>query len=125
MQWRHGRKLGAARNIGLRLNAYGSHVEMPINGVNGYRYLASGAFDWQASEKLSFKIDAEHHRRATDEPGGITLPAAINGLITLPAIPDPHNRYAPVNAPYRTWVTNALGRVDYSLGGTWSVRAEA
>ncbi|WDF71379.1 TonB-dependent siderophore receptor [Novosphingobium sp. KACC 22771] len=120
-----GRKLGADQSIGLRLNAYGSHVETPINGVNGYRYLASGAFDWKASEKLSFKLDAEHYRRATDEPGGITLPTAVNGTITLPAIPDPHNRYAPVNAPYRTWVTNLLGRADYLLGGTWSLRAES
>jgi iron complex outermembrane receptor protein len=98
-------------------------IETPIDGVNGYRYLASGAFDWQASDRLSFKL-SEHYRRATDEPGGITLPAAVNSVITLPAIPSPHSRYAPVNAPYRTWVTNALGRMDYRLAGTWSVRVE-
>ncbi|WP_022675914.1 TonB-dependent siderophore receptor [Novosphingobium sp. B-7] len=119
-----GRKLGAGDAIGIRINAYGSHIETPIDGVNGYRYLASGAFDWQASDRLSFKLDVEHYRRATDEPGGITLPTAINGVITLPEIPNPHNRYAPVNAPYRTWVTNALGRMDYRLAGTWSVRVE-
>lgn len=115
-----GRKFGADGQFGVRLNGYASHVETPINGVNGYRYLASGAFDWQATDKLSFKVDIEHYRRATDEPGGISL-AAFQMLKT---IPDPHNRYAPSNAPYRTWSTNALFRTDYALNGDWAIRAE-
>jgi outer membrane receptor protein involved in Fe transport len=115
-----GRKFGADKQFGVRLNGYGSHVETPINGVNGYRYLASGAFDWQATDKLSFKLDVEHYRRATDEPGGISLAA----FQLLKSVPDPHNRYAPVNAPYRTWSTNVLGRMDYAINDDWSVRAE-
>jgi iron complex outermembrane recepter protein len=115
-----GRKFGPDQQFGVRLNGYAGHVETPINGVNGYRYLASGAFDWQATDRLSFKLDVEHYRRATDEPGGISLAA----FQLLKTIPDPHNRYAPVNAPYRTWSTNVLGRADYALGDTWSIRAE-
>ncbi len=115
-----GRKLGAEDQFGVRINGYSGHVETPIDGVNGRRYLISGAFDWQASERLSFKFDIEHYRRATDEPGGISLAA----FQLLEGIPNPHNRYAPSNAPYRTWSTNALGRVDYALGDAWSVRAE-
>ncbi|MGF7148156.1 iron complex outermembrane receptor protein [Sphingomonas zeicaulis] len=116
-----GRTLGPDDQFGVRLNGYASHIETPIDGVNGYRYLASGAFDWQVSERLSLKLDVEHYRRATDEPGGIALAAAR----LLTEIPDPHHRYAPVNAPYRTWSTNILGRADYALGGSWSLRAEA
>lgn len=116
-----GRTLGADDQFGVRINGYASHIETPIDGVNGYRYLASGAFDWQVSERLSLKLDVEHYRRATDEPGGIALAAAR----LLTEIPDPHLRYAPVNAPYRTWSTNILGRADYALGGSWSLRAEA
>jgi iron complex outermembrane receptor protein len=89
-----GRKVGAGDAIGIRINAYGSHIETPIDGVNGYRYLASGAFDWQASDRLSFKL-SEHYRRATDEPGGITLPTAVNGVITLPAISQPAQPLCP------------------------------
>ncbi len=116
-----GRKFGGNDQFGIRINGYSAHVETPIDGVNGYRYLASGAFDWQATERLSLKLDVEHYRRATDEPGGISLAA----FQLLDHVPNPHSRYAPNNAPYRTWSTNVLGRADYALGGTWSVRAEA
>ncbi|NMN04556.1 MULTISPECIES: TonB-dependent siderophore receptor [unclassified Novosphingobium] len=116
-----GRKIGAEGQFGVRLNAYGSHIETPINGVNGYRYLASGAFDWQVSDRLALKLDVEHYRRATDEPGGISLAA----FQLLKTVPDPHARYAPVNAPYRTWSTNVLGRADYAIAGDWSVRVES
>lgn len=116
-----GRTFGGSDQFGIRLNGYAAHIETPIDGVNGSRYLASGAFDWQATEKLSFKLDVEHYRRATDEPGGI----AFSAVRLLDAIPDPHHRYAPINAPYRTWSTNVLGRADYALGGSWSIRAEA
>lgn len=116
-----GRRFGGDDQFGLRINGYSSHVETPIDGVNGYRYLASGAFDWQMSEKLSLKLDVEHYRRATDEPGGISLAA----FQLIDHVPDPHSRYAPNNAPYRTWSTNILGRTDYMLSDAWSIRAEA
>lgn len=120
-----GRQFGSDKRFGVRINAYGARIETPIDGVNGYRYVVSAAFDWRATDRLSFKLDVENYRRATDEPGGITLPTAVNGHITLPSIPSPHNRYAPINAPYRTWVTNALGRADYAISDDWSIRAEA
>lgn len=116
-----GRRFGPDGQFGARFNAYAGHIETPIDGVDGYRYLASGAFDWQATDRLSFKLDVEHYRRVTDEPGGIAIAAAR----LLPEIPNPHNRYAPANAPYRTWSTNVLGRADYALGDDWSLRAEA
>lgn len=117
-----GRKFGADGRFGVRINGYASHIETPIDGVNGYRYLASGAFDWQVTDRLALKLDVEHYRRATDEPGGISL-TGFQQLGTT--IPNPHARYAPVNAPYRTWSTNLLGRADYALGSDWSIRAEA
>ncbi|PZU58571.1 MAG: TonB-dependent siderophore receptor [Sphingobium sp.] len=116
-----GRKFGGNDQFGVRINGYSAHVETPIDGVNGSRYLASGAFDWQLSERLSLKLDVEHYRRATDEPGGISLAA----FQLLDDVPNPHSRYAPSNAPYRTWSTNVLGRADYALGDAWSIRAEA
>lgn len=120
-----GREFGPSGQFGARINAYGAHVGLPIDRVDGSRYVVSGAFDWRANDRLSFKLDAEHYRRATDEPGGLALPAAVKGIIALPAIPDPYNRYAPLQSPYRTWVSNVLGRADYTLAGDWAVRAEA
>jgi iron complex outermembrane receptor protein len=121
-----GRQFGADQRFGVRINAYGGRIETPIDDVNGHRYMVSGAFDWRATDRLSFKVDVEQYRRKTDEPGGLALPAAgEDGRIVLPAVPNPHNRYAPANAPYVTWVTNAMGRADYALSDQWSIRAEA
>ncbi len=116
-----GRQFGADDRFGIRINGYNAHIETPIDEVDGRRYLASGAFDWRASDRLTLKFDVEHYRRATDEPGGIALAA----FKLLDHIPSPHHRYAPVNAPYRTWSTNLLARADYALGAAWSLRGEA
>ncbi|MET4897072.1 TonB-dependent receptor [Sphingomonadaceae bacterium jetA1] len=125
-----GRRFGNHDQFGVRLNGYAGHLEFPIDGVNGRRAVAAGAFDWQATSRLSLKLDLEYYRRATDEPGGIRLPSAIGavkgvgGIIILPDAPDAHHRLAPGNAPYITWVNNMLARADYDLGGGWSIRAE-
>ncbi|USI74886.1 TonB-dependent receptor [Sphingomonas morindae] len=120
-----GRRFGPDQSFGARVNLYGARLRLPIDGVGGARYLASGAFDAKPSERLTLVFDIEQYRRASNEPGGLTLPSAVQGRITLPAIPDPASRYAPRGAPYRTWATNMLGRADYALGGGWSIRAEA
>ncbi|MDR6788511.1 iron complex outermembrane receptor protein [Sphingomonas sp. BE138] len=122
-----GRRFGT---VGVRLNGYAGHLEFPIDCVDGRRAMASGAFDWQATARLSLKLDLEYYRRATDEPGGIRLPDAvgavrgIGGTIALPDIPDPHRQLAPRDAPYVTWVNNVLARGDYDLGGGWGIRVE-
>ena len=120
-----GRQFGADDRFGIRINGYAARLETPIDGVDGHRYVASGAFDWRMTDRLSVKLDLEHYRRETDEPGGITRPAVVGGILTLPAVPDPHHRYAPAGAPYLTTVTNALARADYALADDWSLRAEA
>lgn len=125
-----GREFGPGNQFGARVNGYISRVGTPVDDVDGRRWLMSGAFDWRATERLSFKLDAEYYRREMDEPGGITLPTAVGavkgvgGKITLPSIPDPTNRYAPLNSPYNTWATNVVARADYALTDDWSARAE-
>ena len=125
-----GRRFGGTRAFGVRVNGYLGHLEFPIDGVDGRRAMAAGAFDWQVTPRFALKLDVEYYRRHTDEQGGISLPAAvgalrgIGGTITLPAVPDPRRRLAPRDAPYITWGKNLLARADYDLGGGWSLRAE-
>ncbi|ASG20163.1 TonB-dependent siderophore receptor [Nitrospirillum viridazoti] len=125
-----GREFGDHNEYGARVNGYASRIGTPVNDVDGRRWLMSGAFDWRASERLTFKLDAEYYRREMDEPGGITLPTAVGakggngGTIILPSIPDPSLRFAPLNAPYNTWATNVVGRADYAITDDWSARAE-
>ncbi|MDE1148218.1 MAG: TonB-dependent receptor [Azospirillaceae bacterium] len=119
-----GREFGDKDQFGARLNGYASRVGTPVDDVDGRRWVMGGAFDWRATERLTFKLDTEYYRREMDEPGGITLPTAVAGKITLPGIPDPTQRLAPLNSPYNTWATNVVGRADYAITDDWSARAE-
>lgn len=119
-----GRRFGSDGRFGVRINAFGAKTESTTNGVSGNRQMLSGAFDWQASERLSLRADAEYYRRDGEEPGGISLPAAVRGTITLPDIPSPSNRYAPAGAPFKTEGLNLTARADYALAATWSARVE-
>ncbi|MFT9109524.1 TonB-dependent siderophore receptor [Acetobacter sp.] len=119
-----GREFGARKQFGARANGYASNMGTTVNGISGNRWLVSGAFDWRPTDKLSLKLDIENSKEETYEPGGITIPTAVNGRITLPRIPSLHNRYAARDAPYNAWATNVLGRVDYSIWKDWAFRVE-
>lgn len=119
-----GREFGTRKQFGARINGYASNVGTTVNGVAGNRWLVSGAFDWRPTDRLSFKLDIEHSKEETYEPGGITVPAAVDGQITLPRIPSIHNRYAAKDAPYNAWATNVLGRMDYAIWKDWAFRVE-
>lgn len=125
-----GRRFGASGQFGTRINLHAAQMETTVDGVDGQRYLASGAFDWQATDRLAFKLDVEHYRRNGEEQGGITTPSAVGaiggvgGKIKLPDVPNPHNRYAPASAPFVSGATNALLRADYALSESWSARVE-
>lgn len=119
-----GRRFGSSGQFGARVNLYAAQQESTIDGVDANRYLASGAFDWQATDRLSFKFDIERYRRNGEEPGGITTPTAVAGVITLPDVPNPHNRYAPAGSPFFSGATNTLLRADYKISDSWSARGE-
>jgi iron complex outermembrane receptor protein len=119
-----GRRFGADDRFGLRINGYGADLQSTTNGVSGHRQLISGAFDWQVDDRLTIKADVEYYHRSGQEPGGITLPTAVSGKITLPAVPDPSLRFAPENAVFTTWGMNAALRADYAISDKWSARVE-
>ncbi|MBN8809356.1 MAG: TonB-dependent siderophore receptor [Sphingomonas sp.] len=125
-----GRSFGSAAQFGLRVNGYAAHLETPIDGVHGYRWLTSAAFDVRPTDRLSLQFDVEHYERKMAEPGSVLLPnpvgavKGIGGTITLPPYPNPHNRYAPTDAAYFGRVTNGLARLDYKIADGWSVDVE-
>ncbi|MFD1950310.1 TonB-dependent siderophore receptor [Sphingomonas arantia] len=119
-----GRRFGNERQFGVRLNAFSARTRSTTDGVGGDRQVLSGAFDWTAGDHLTVQADVEYYRRKGEEPGGITLPAAVRGVITLPAVPSPRQRYAPDGAPFTTQGLNAVARVDYRFAPGWSARVE-
>ena len=119
-----GRQFGADRQFGIRVNALLARNASTADRVEGTRKVLTAALDWRASERLSLRADAEYYRRDGEEPGGISLPAAVRGSITLPAVPSPANRYSPEEAPFTTWGLNLTARADYSLTPEWNARVE-
>lgn len=119
-----GRRFGSTRQLGLRVNVFSARTQSTTDGVGGDRQVLSGALDWTASDRLTLHADAEYYRRKGEEPGGITLPGAVGGFITLPAVPSPRQRYAPDGAPFTTQGLNVVARADYRLSPGWSARVE-
>lgn len=111
--------------LGVRLNALAGRVDAGIDGADGDRALASAALDWNPTETLSFKLDAEYIEKSIGEPAAIALLPAVNGRITLPPIPPAERNLAGSWQKYDAEALNLLGRVDWRLAPDWVVTLEA
>ncbi|MGJ7604042.1 TonB-dependent siderophore receptor [Variovorax sp. LT1R20] len=120
-----GRQFGDQNQFGLRINAAGGRVGSNIDDVDGNRRFVSAAFDWRVNSRLTLKADVENYRKRITEQAGITRPAAVRGVITLPALPDPDKLLGPAWAVFDAEVTNTQLRADYSLSNNWALTVEA
>ena len=120
-----GRKFGDDGQYGLRINAAGGELGSTIEGVDGSRRFLSAAFDWRVNSRLGIRVDLENYRKRITEQAGITRPAAVNGVITLPSLPNPKKLLGPDWAVFDAEVTNAQLRADYSLSPDWALMVEA
>jgi iron complex outermembrane receptor protein len=113
------RPLGS--NAGLRVNVGAASLETGIDRTKGHRAFVSGAFDWKATDKLSFQLDAGYVYKTMSEPTEYVLPAAVNGRTTvLPLQPASRNlggQWMQGNG----WEGNLLGRARYDISRAWSV----
>ncbi|NIE64739.1 TonB-dependent siderophore receptor [Burkholderia sp. Ax-1719] len=114
------RRFGPDDQFGLRVNAMDEHVETPIEGDRGYRKFVSAAFDWRVNSQLKLQYDLEHIETKIVEQAGIAPLAAVNGVITLPAMPDPSRLLVPNNRPTYASATSQLVRADYTFNDHWS-----
>ncbi|MBK0394693.1 TonB-dependent siderophore receptor [Ramlibacter algicola] len=110
--------------MGLRINAAAGREDAGIDRVKGDRSLASLAYDWRVSDILNIRADLEHYRKDIGEQAAIALPAAANGVITLPPVPDNKRNLAGEWQRYDAQATNMLLRGDLSLGDAWSLTLE-
>jgi iron complex outermembrane receptor protein len=114
------RRFGADNQFGIRVNAMAEHVETPIDGDRGYRMFQSVALDWKPTNRLSFKYDLEHIDQRVVEQAGITPLAAVNGVITLPRLPDASKLLVPNDKPTTSTATAQILRADYLINDNWS-----
>lgn len=108
--------------FGLRFNGGAGIVETGIKRFDGDRYVAALAADWDASDALKFKLDAEHVAKDVTEPSALRLLPAASGFI--PAIPDPETNFGGRSLRYDAWATNVLGRVDWRISSSWALTVE-
>lgn len=119
-----GRRFGSAQEFGARINLLAGREDIGIHNFSGYRALASGAFDWRVTDKLSLKFDVEHYRKEVSEQAAIQAPAAVNGVITLPHVPDNRLNLAGEWQKYDAEATNLLLRADYAISDNWALLFE-
>jgi iron complex outermembrane receptor protein len=120
-----GRQFGERNQFGMRINAAGGQLGSAIDGVDGNRKFLSGAFDWRVNSRLTLRADVETYRKSILEQAGIARLAAVNGVIALPALPDPKRLLGSTGATFDAEVTNTQVRADYALSDTWALMVEA
>lgn len=110
--------------MGLRVNAVAGKEAYGIDHFDGDRSLLSLAYDWRVSPSFTLKADLEHYRKDVSEQAAIANPAAVGGVIRLPAIPDNKLNLAGNWQRYNAEATNALLRGDIALGDNWALTLE-
>lgn len=121
----YGNRFGENDQFGARLNLVTGSEDIGVDNYEGSRGLASAALDWRFNDKLSFKFDIENYRKDVSEQAAISLPAAVNGKITLPPVPDNTQNLAGKWQRYDAEATNLLFRTDYALNDNWGLLFEA
>jgi iron complex outermembrane receptor protein len=119
-----GRKFGASRQFGVRLNLSAVHAENGVRGANGFGNFGSVALDWAASPDLTLEYDYEKYRRHVIEQANITPLTPVNGAIAVPRIPNPRLLASGPWDMYTPITQNQDLRANYLLSKTWSVMAE-
>lgn len=119
-----GRKFGEHQQFGVRVNAAGGKLRNAIDGFTGDRTFGSVAFDWRATQDLTFRLDLEDINKNAIENANVALLRAVNGVIALPAIPDSTKLISGTWAHYDAKAQNRLLRADYALGDAWALTAE-
>lgn len=110
--------------LGVRLNVAGGEVRFPIDHYEGQRQLISGAFDVRLTDQLTVKADFENIRRSAVEQASVTTLPAVNGVITLPSVPDPEKLISSPWALTNGRIANHQIRTDYYITPDWAVMYE-
>ncbi|MGF6851471.1 TonB-dependent siderophore receptor [Paraburkholderia sp. CI3] len=117
-------RFGSEKQVGIRVNAAETHLENGVRGANGRGWIGSVGADWKITDRLNFQFDVETYRKEVVEQGSLSLPAAVNGHITVPRVPNPRNLLSGPWAVFSAKTTNVQARADYAFTPNWKVLAE-
>lgn len=111
-----------AEDFGLRFNGSAANLETGVERVDGDRYVAAVAADWDVAGNVSVRLDAEHVAKDITEASALQVLPAAQGFI--PDIPDPELNFGGGALRYDAWATNVLGRVDWRISPQWALTIE-
>lgn len=120
-----GRRFGDEKQFGMRANASVTHYENGVHGASGRGQFASLAADWRVNRDLTLKIDYENYTRDVVEQALIAVLKPVNGVIQVPAVPDPTRLLSGPWALYTPRTENIQLRADYKLSRNWNLMLEA
>lgn len=122
-----GRRFGADKQFGVRLNASALHLENGVHDSSGEGYFASVGADWRVSPNLTLQADLEHYRREVPEQAGISLlPVnSTTGVIPITRVPDPRHLLSGSWNVYTPQTTNVQLRADYAFSDRWKMLVQA
>ena len=79
----------------------------------GDRYMAALAADWDLTDDVRLRFDAEHVAKDIAETAALQVLPAAQGFI--PDLPDPKLNFGGRGLRYAAWATNVLGRIDWRI----------
>lgn len=113
-------RFGDDKNVGVRINAMSNNIHLPIDGDNGNKRFFSAALDWQVNDKLLLKYDFEKVKARITEQAAIATPTAVNGVVTMPAIPDPKTLLSMNGKATRSEAETHLLQAEYAFNYDWT-----
>jgi TonB-dependent siderophore receptor len=119
-----GRRFGAEKEVGARLNVSAAHLENGVRDTSGHGDFASLGADWKATDRLSFQGDLEHYRKQTILQAAVSILSPVKGIVPVPRVPDPRNLLSGTWATFDGATTNLQARADYILADQWKAIAE-
>ncbi|MBP2167278.1 iron complex outermembrane receptor protein [Erwinia toletana] len=113
-------RFGDENRVGVRVNAVSNNIHTPIDGDNGNRRMFSAALDWQVNDRLLLKYDYEYIRARITEQAAIATPTAVNGVMTMPDIPDPSKLLSMKGKDTHSEAKTHLLQAEYAFNSDWS-----
>jgi iron complex outermembrane recepter protein len=120
-----GRRFGAGKEVGVRVNASVANLENGVRSMGGYGEFVSAGLDWKATSRLLLQGDLEYYAKNVPEQAGVSLLAPFGGAVPITRVPDPRNLLSGGWASYTPSTKNAQLRADYFFLDDWKVLAEA
>jgi iron complex outermembrane receptor protein len=119
-----GRRFGPDRQVGLRANLSAAHLENGVKDASGHGEFASLGADWNVNDRLSVQADLERYLKHTILQGAVSLLAPVNGIVPVPAVPNPRNLLSGTWAEFDGATTNAQLRADFTVADRWKLIGE-